>query len=66
MPNAIVVLNAGSSSIKFSLFFERGETLARRPGPSRGTLHGGAFCFEGARRHAESREILARRRRAGT
>ena len=27
MSNAIVVLNAGSSSIKFSLFFERGETL---------------------------------------
>ena len=27
MPNAIVVLNAGSSSIKFSLFVERGETL---------------------------------------
>ena len=27
MPNAIVVLNAGSSSIKFSLFLERGETL---------------------------------------
>ena len=27
MPNAIVVLNAGSSSIKFSLFMERGETL---------------------------------------
>ncbi|MGB8333536.1 MAG: acetate/propionate family kinase [Desulfobacterales bacterium] len=27
MSNAIVVLNAGSSSIKFSLFIERGETL---------------------------------------
>ena len=27
MPNAIVVLNAGSSSIKFSLFLERGGTL---------------------------------------
>ena len=27
MSNAIVVLNAGSSSIKFSLFVERGETL---------------------------------------
>jgi acetate kinase len=27
MPNAIAVLNAGSSSIKFSLFMERGETL---------------------------------------
>ena len=27
MPNAIVVLNAGSSSIKFSLYIERGETL---------------------------------------
>jgi acetate kinase len=27
MPNAIVVINAGSSSIKFSLFIERGETL---------------------------------------
>ncbi len=27
MSNAIIVLNAGSSSIKFSLFFERGETL---------------------------------------
>jgi acetate kinase len=27
MPNAIVVLNAGSSSIKFSLFMERNETL---------------------------------------
>lgn len=27
MDNAIVVLNAGSSSIKFSLFFERGEAL---------------------------------------
>ena len=27
MPNAIVVLNAGSSSIKFSLFVERGENL---------------------------------------
>jgi acetate kinase len=27
MPNAIVVLNAGSSSIKFSLFLERGEDL---------------------------------------
>ncbi|HWR91252.1 MAG TPA: acetate/propionate family kinase [Desulfobacterales bacterium] len=27
MPNAIVVLNAGSSSIKFSLFLERGDEL---------------------------------------
>jgi acetate kinase len=27
MPNAIVVLNAGSSSIKFSLFLERGDDL---------------------------------------
>ncbi len=27
MPNAIVVLNAGSSSIKFSLFVDRGNTL---------------------------------------
>jgi acetate kinase len=27
MPNAIAVVNAGSSSIKFSLFVERGETL---------------------------------------
>jgi len=27
MPNAIVVLNAGSSSIKFSLFIERGTSL---------------------------------------
>lgn len=27
MPNAIVVLNAGSSSLKFSLYLERGETL---------------------------------------
>jgi acetate kinase len=27
MLNAIVVLNAGSSSIKFSLFVERGATL---------------------------------------
>ncbi|MCU0574788.1 MAG: acetate/propionate family kinase [Syntrophobacteraceae bacterium] len=27
MPNAIVVLNAGSSSIKFSLYLHRGETL---------------------------------------
>lgn len=27
MPNVIAVLNAGSSSIKFSLFLERGETL---------------------------------------
>lgn len=27
MPNAIVVLNAGSSSIKFSLFLERGDGL---------------------------------------
>jgi acetate kinase len=27
MPNAIVVLNAGSSSIKFSLFLEREEDL---------------------------------------
>ena len=27
MPNAIVVLNAGSSSIKFSLFVERGASL---------------------------------------
>jgi len=28
MPNAIVVLNAGSSSLKFSLYLEQGETLA--------------------------------------
>ena len=27
MSNAILVLNAGSSSIKFSLFLERGESL---------------------------------------
>jgi acetate kinase len=27
MPNAIVVLNAGSSSVKFSLYLDRGETL---------------------------------------
>ena len=27
MHNAIVVLNAGSSSIKFALFVERGQTL---------------------------------------
>ncbi len=49
MSNAIVVLNARSSSIKFSLFVERGKSLETDDrGQVEGLLYHGAFCVEGA------------------
>jgi hypothetical protein len=47
MNNAIIVLNAGSSSIEFSLFIERKDTLEPDVrGQIEGLLHAGPFCFK--------------------
>lgn len=48
MANAVVVLNAGSSSIKFSLFVERGKTLEPRiRGQVEGLYTGARFIAKG-------------------
>ena len=61
MPDAIAVLNAGSSSIKFSLFADRGDgARARAARPGRGPVHVAALRREGSR----TADCSARRRGA--
>ncbi len=64
MADAIVVLNAGSSSIKFSLFLARGADLElRRPRPDRGPVHRAPLRRQGratAPRRARSPGATAR------
>ena len=53
--DAIAVLNAGSSSIKFSLFAARGDELALVVArPDRRALHVAALRREGRRRRTRS------------
>ena len=68
MTDAILVLNAGSSSIKFSLFAERGADLALvASGQVEGIDTAPRFVGQGRRRQAGGREALAgRASRSGT
>ena len=62
MADAIVVLNAGSSSIKFSLFAEaRRRACAGRRRAGRGHLHRAALRREGRRRQDGEREAVGGR-----
>ena len=65
--DAILVLNAGSSSIKFSLFAERdGDARARRARPDRGLYTAPHFVARGRGRRDARREVLGRGRSSAT
>ena len=65
MADAIAVLNAGSSSLKFSLFAaQRRRPRARRARPGRGPVHVAALRRQGRRRQGARREGVGRRRRS--
>ncbi len=64
--DAIVVINAGSSSLKFSLFAaSRRRARARRARPGRGPVHAPRFVAQGrATARVLAREVVGRGRRA--
>ena len=64
MADAILVLNAGSSSIKFSLFCARATELELvAAGPGRGPLHRAALHGDGRGGQVARRDALGRRAR---